>query len=40
MFKPKYIYTDKIIFIEINKLVELNVVKREGQARASYYVMR
>lgn len=25
---------------EIGKLVELDVVKREGKARASYYVMR
>jgi len=25
---------------EIGKLVDLDIVRREGQARASYYVMR
>jgi hypothetical protein len=25
---------------EIDKMVEMEIVKREGQARASYYVMR
>jgi hypothetical protein len=34
MFKPKFKY------MEIGKLLDMEVVKREGQARASYYVMR
>ena len=40
MFKPKFKYTDRMVGLLTRISAAMEVVKREGKARASYYVMR